>query len=372
MNSKSISILREHRTDEKRVIMLPNAVREFVNRGYRVAVEHDAGLLSGWYDSDYEQVGAAIVSRESAWTESSIIFKYKAPRPEEYRYFRRGAHLACFMHAEGNLSLVEAMCRSGMSSYALEFFRTDGGQHPVPASDNEISGKLAILMAAYHLQSHLGGRGILLCHIPGAPRPKVVVIGYGNAGGAAARLAADMGADVTVFGTRWEGLRHFMANSPPNITCMLADVDAFERAIIEADVVVGAILISTFDTPPMLNGDLVRKMKKGAVIIDVTCGYGAGYMPTFERLTSHDVPFVEWHGVLHCKIDAMPASVPATAAPATSSNVWRFLLGMAESIHSGCFDATSKRGLIVSDGRIVHPELARHVAHSTRPHAGEL
>jgi len=371
MTDKSISILKEQRSGEKRVILLPDAVKEFSNRGFRVLVEADAGLLAGYDDQAYERAGATIVDRHSAWSASNVVFKYKAPTPEEYEYFRPDLHLASFMHAEGNLPMVDAMCRSGVAAYALEFFCTARGECPVPTSDNEISGKLAILLAAYHLQSHMGGSGVLLSDVPGSPRPKVVVVGYGNAGGAAARLAASMGAEVTVFGTRWEGLRKFMASVPANVHCFLNEPKAFELAVLEADVIVGAILISTYDTPPMLSEDLVRRMKKGSVIVDVTCGYGAGYMPSFTDLTTYDAPFYVRHGILHCKIDAMPASVPLTAATATSANVWRYLLAMAEDIHNGAPDPTSRNGCIVAEGKIVHAEVLRHVAmtEGVPPHA---
>ena len=193
MSCKTISLLKERRNGEKRVLLLPNAVREFSERGYRVLVENGAGVFSGYSDQDYIKAGGEIVSQEESWNSSDVIFKYKAPRLEEYHFFRRNIHLACFMHAEGNLSMTEKMRASGMSAYALEFFKTPQGNYPVPVSDNEISGKLAVLMGAYHLQSHMGGSGVLLSAISGSPRPKVVVIGYGNVGGAAARLAASMG-----------------------------------------------------------------------------------------------------------------------------------------------------------------------------------
>ncbi len=362
MGDKSVSVLRERRSGEKRVILLPDAVSEFTDRGYRVFVESDAGLLAGYDDAQYHAAGAEIVDCETAWSSSDVILKYKAPGPDEYRHFRPGMHLASFMHAEGNLEMVEAMRASGMSAYALEFFCTEKGEYPVPVSDNEISGKLAILLAAYHLQSHMGGSGTLLSSVPGAPPPKVVVIGYGNAGGAAARLAAAMGADVTVFGSRWEGLRRFMAGMPSNVKCQINEPALFEQAVLEADVVVGAILISTYDTPPMLDEDLVKRMKTGSVIVDVTCGYGKGYMPSFTHLTTYDEPFYTRHGVLHCKIDAMPASVPMTAAKATSYNVWRYLMDLANSVHEGTPDVTSQNGCVVSGGKVVHPEVQRHIA----------
>jgi alanine dehydrogenase len=361
MHNKTVTVLKERRSGEKRVILLPDAVREFVTRGYRVLVESDAGLLAGYDNKLYETAGAQIVDCDTAWSQSKVILKYKAPGPDEYRYFRPDMHLASFMHAEGNLQLVEAMRASQMHAYALEFFRTPAGDYPVPVSDNEISGKLAVLLAAYHLQSQMGGSGTLLADMPGAPRPKVVVIGYGNAGGGAARLAAAMGADVTVFGSRWEGLRRFAAGMPANVRCLINEPKAFEAAVLEADLVVGAILISTYDTPPMLDDALVARMRPGSVIVDVTCGYGSGYMPSFTKLTTYDDPFYVRHGVLHCKIDAMPASVPLTAARATSYNVWRYLLALADSVCDGQVDITSRNGCVVANGDVVHPEVLRHI-----------
>lgn len=361
-SGKVISILKERRAGEKRVILLPTGAERFTAAGYQVLVEAGAGALAGFDDAAYRAIGAEIVDTNTAWGSSDVVIKYKAPGPEEYRYFRKGLHLASFMHAEGNLDLVEAMRASGMSGYALEFFQTAGGDFPVPVSDNEISGKMAIVLASYHLQSHLGGSGVLMAHVPGARRAKVVVVGYGNVGGAAARLAAAMGAEVKIFGTNWFGLRQFMATAPANVECLINTPETLELAVLDADVVVGAILVSTYDTPPMIPESLVARMKKGSVIVDVTCGYGSGYMPSFDRLTTYDAPFYERFGVLHCKIDAMPASVPITAAEATNGNVWRYLLAMADGISGGGADPVAQAGCVVSDGRVVHPEVLRHIA----------
>jgi alanine dehydrogenase len=362
MTDKTISVLKERRGGERRVILLPDALRSFIDAGFRVLVEADAGASAGFDDAAYRAAGAEIVGRDEAWSRSRLVLKYKAPGQDEWRYFRRDLHLASFMHAEGNLEMTEAMRASGMCSYALEFFRTERGEFPVPVSDNEISGHLAILLAAYHLQTAQGGRGVLLSRVPGAPPAKVVVIGYGNVGAAAARLAAALGAEVTVFGTRHEGLRRIAALMPPNVRCEVNDPERFEQSVLEADLVVGAILISTYDTPPMLPESLVRRMKPGAAIVDVTCGYGAGYMPTFDRFTHHETPFFERFGVLHCKIDAMPASVPLTAAAATSANVAPYLLQLAQAVYGGKPDPVSAAGIVAKDYAFVHPEVVRHAA----------
>lgn len=362
MSNKTISILKERRSAERRVILAPNDIRGFVENGYCVLVEQDAGQDVGFSDSDYIDAGARISTQDEAWRQASLVLKYKAPGPDEWKFFRPGLVVASFMHAEGNMQFTEAMRSSGLTSYALEFFQTPDGQFPVPITDNEISGRLAVILGAYHLQSTFGGSGVLMSRVQGANPPNVVVIGYGNAGGGAALLAAAMGANVTVFGTKRLGLHQFQAMMPPNILCKFNEPSAFEKAVLEADLVVGAILISTHDTPEMLGEALVKRMKPGSMIVDVTCGYGKGYMPTFDKLTTHNQPVYTRFGIQHCKIDAMPASVSLTAAPATSANVAPYLLAMARDVIENVPDPVSRTGRITHEHVVVHPEVLRHIA----------
>jgi alanine dehydrogenase len=361
--SKRVSILKETRGGEKRVIIQPDHLGPFRERGFEILVERDAGTASGCPDSAYEAAGARIVSTEEAWNESDFVLKYKAPGPAEHRFFRPGMHLGSFMHAEGNPALTEAIRASGMTAYALEFYESASGITPLCTSDNEIAGKMAVVYAAYFLQSHLGGNGVFLPRVPGAKPARVLVLGYGNAGGGAARLAAEMGCEVTVLGTRPEGLRRFEATVPRGVRCLVNTPETLRAELAEADLVVGAILISTFDTPAMIGEDMLATMKPGAMIVDVTCGYGPGYLPSFDRQTVHEDPVYIRHGILHCKIDAMPASFPTTAAEATSSNVAGYLADLGERIYEGN-PATApgiKDGMIVSDYKVVHPEVIRHL-----------
>ena len=361
MPRKVISVLKEIRANERRVILAPGAVADLVRAGFAVHVEAGAGALSCHDDGAYAAAGARIVDTAAAWSTADLVLKYKAPEPSEWRHFRPGLALACYLHAEGNLPLAEALRAASVRSYAIEFLRTDQGAFPVSVPDSEISGKLAVLLGAYHLQTSQKGRGVLLARMAGVSPPKVVVIGYGNAGGAAAQLAAAMGADVTVFGTSRVGLRRFQALAADNVCCMIQERGAFEQAVLEADLVIGAVLISTYDTPALMDEALVRRMKPGAVIVDVTCGYGAGYMPTFDRLTTHDSPVYERFGVLHCKIDAMPASVPLTATEAMSTTALPYVLALAEDIFCGKSDGVSRAGLVTADGAVRHPEILRHI-----------
>ena len=358
---KRVSVLKEIRPGERRVILTPAAIEPFVDRGFDVLVESAAGAASGYPDSDYTAAGARVVDLEEAWHGSNYVLKYKAPSPEEYRFFRPRLHLGAFLHAEGNPTLTEAMRVSGMTAIAYEFHQQlPDGRFPLAVSDNEVAGHLAVLYGAYHLQAHEGGSGIFLWSVPGAPRARVVVIGHGNVGGAAARSAASLGAEVIVFGTDAVRLRQFAATVPPGVRCSLNTPDKLRAAVRNADLVIGAILVSDPDTPPMIDDATVRSMRHGSMIVDVTCGYGPGYLPTFHRLTTHDAPVYSVHGVLHCKIDALPAAVPLTATSATSSNIAPFLLELGEKVYTPAGSAlTVQDGLVVADHQIAHPEVRR-------------
>ncbi|WP_327358356.1 NAD(P)-dependent oxidoreductase [Streptomyces sp. NBC_01304] len=361
--SKRVSVLKETRAGEKRVIILPDQVTEFRNAGFDVLVEEGAGAETGASDLTYKEAGANIVTTEQAWRESDFVLKYKAPGPDEYKYLRKGLRLGAFFHAEGNPELTSRLLETETQAYAYEFFKTPEGIFPLAVPDSEISGKLAVLFAAYHLQSHMGGSGVLLADVSYVKPPRVLVIGYGNAGAAAARTAHALGAEVVVLGTNRERLRRFAA-SVPGVTCRLNTPDALEREVEQADLVVGAILISTYDTPPMIDENLVRRMRPGSMIVDVTVGYGSGYLPTFHSQTTHTDPVYERFGVLHCKIDAMPGSVPHTAARAVSPLITPYLIELGNSLYEGVPAPTAASGMITDGGRITHHEIERHMVHA--------
>ena len=247
-------------------------------------------------------------------------------------------------------------------SVLLRTVQDADGIFPLSVASSEIAGKLAILHGAYYLQRHFGGAGILLAGVVGLKPPKVLVIGHGNAGGAAARLAATLGANVVVLGTNRERLRRFQATVPSSVTCYVNSPEVLARELPEADLVIGAILISTYDTPPIIDEDLVKCMKKGAVIVDITCGYGTGYLPTGDQFTSFGHPVTERHGVLHCKIKNLPAAVPVTTNEAVSTLITPYLIALGNAIFDdGIYDPVSVSGKIVEHGIIVHPEVERNM-----------
>lgn len=357
---KSISIIKEKRMGEHRVILLPEQVKLFKNAGYDILVEEGAGSGIDVPDELYTAAGAKIVNTEQAWTNSKLILKYKPPIEDEMQFLNQHKIIGAVFHAEGDKKLTDALLRSRCTAYSYEFFKTPNGVFPLSVASSEIAGKAAVIYGAYHLQKHLGGSGVLLSYVPGVKPPKVVIIGYGNAGGSAARMAAQLGAEVVVLGTDRARLRKFQTTISSNVTCYLNSAEVIKREIANADLVIGAILISTYDTEPILTEDMVKIMKKGSVIVDVTCGYGSGYMPSFDHSTSLQNPVYEKFGVLHCKIDILPSAFPKTTVPAMSQVIAPYLLNLAEAIFKSKNDPTSEAGKIVETGRITHYELQRH------------
>lgn len=354
---KSVSILKESRDGDLRVIALPSEVAAFVSQGYQVYVEHDAGLGQGASDEDYRSAGASVVGTEEAWTASEVVFKCRCPSEAEYRYFRPGLHLSSTFYLGDKPDLADVLNDRGVNAYSYEMFEADDGSFPLMTTDSEISGHMAVIYAAYHLQDQLGGSGKMLGRMPGVEPTRVLVIGHGNAGGAAARTAAALGADVTVVGTSLARLRRFAATVPGNVTCELNTPELLASLVPRSDVIIGAILISNHGTPAIVTEELVASMRPGSVIIDVTCGYGPGYLPTADHRTRELTDAYVRHGVVHLKNDCMPKLVYLTATAAMSRAAFPHLLALAEAVYTGTPDPTSKRGQVTREGAVVHPHI---------------
>ena len=239
MPRHTIGVVKEKRTGERRALLLPLQVKTLIGRGYEVLVEHDLGAGIGIADEAYCNVGGTIVDTERVWS-AQLVLKYKAPIREEFSLLRPGMNLAAFLHAEGDPELIEALCKHHVTSFAFEFLRSENGAL-IARSDAEISGKLAVIYAAYHLQAHVGGRGVLLADLSNVVPPKAVIIGHGNAGGAAARMACALGAEVTVFGADRKSIREFEAAMKGQVRCLINTPETLIREVRLADVVIGAI-----------------------------------------------------------------------------------------------------------------------------------
>ncbi|MEN2976321.1 NAD(P)-dependent oxidoreductase (plasmid) [Tistrella bauzanensis] len=360
---KHIAILKETRDADRRVILLPDAVRRFVADGFDVAVEQGAGAGLDIGDHDYQAVGARMVSTDEAWGQGRFLVKYRYPAQGEWHRFRPDTHLCAWFYPGETRALTNELCRRNVTAYTYEFFRTDSGHFPLMGPDSEISGRLAVIEGAHLLLNTEGGRGVLLAHVPGARRARVLVIGHGNAGGAAARTAAALGAEVTVLGHRVDTLRRFAAAMPADIRCEMNTPEALERLVPDADLVVGAILISTYDTPTMVAPELVARMRPGSVIVDVTCGYGSGWLPSASKVARYGEPAQVHHGVLHVKNDVMPMAVHRSCAEANSANMTPYLLALGNAIFNPARpDPVSQAGKFVERGRVIHPVILHDYA----------
>jgi len=367
MRLKTIGVPKEIRGGERRVILLPKSVEELVKRGWRVIVERGAGGGISVGDSAYQQAGAQIEDTEAVWTLADIVVKYKAPVPEEFRFFRRGLTLTGILHAEGDPVLTAALLESNVAAYSYEFFQTADGCFPLAVAGGRIAGRMAALYGVWLLQAHHGGLGKApgFQH-DGADAVNCVVIGSGNVGGAATEALLALGCRVTLLTSGIDGQNRAEARFGAygdNLGIQINSGDVLASSIAASDLVIGAVLISTFDTAPMVTEDVVRSMRAGSVLVDATAGYGGGYMPTFDRQTSLESPLFAKHGVLHCKIDNYPAAVPATAVQLVNTIYTPYLIVLLESLRTGTEDPVSQRGLVTCDGKIVHAEVLRHAKH---------
>jgi alanine dehydrogenase len=357
MSDRRVSILKESRDGDQRVIALPAEVGSFVAHGYEVRVETGAGLGQNVSDDDYRAAGAMVVATDEAWAASDVVFKCRCPSEAEYAYFRPGLHLCATFYLGDKPDLAEVLNRQRVCAYSYEMFEDDDGSFPLMTTDSEISGHMAVIYAAYHLQDQLGGSGKMLGRMPGVEPVRALVIGHGNAGAAAARTAAALGADVTVVGTSLSRLRRFAATMPGNVTCELNTPALLESIIPNCDVIIGAIRISNYGTEPIVSEAMVQSMRPGSVIVDVTCGYGAGYLPTADHRTRELTDAYKRFGVIHIKNDCMPKLVYLTATSAMSRAAFPYLLALAASVYDGAPDRTSQRGQVTGNGAVVHPHI---------------
>lgn len=357
--SRSITFVRDSNPLEVRSLIFPDLVPEYVSQGIEVKCETGIGRGYGICDHEFAAAGAAILTTEDAWKEASLIAKYKPPTPEDVARMPLGCSYASYLHLEDNAALALALQKQSIRAFAFEFIEEPSGHFPVTRAHSEIAGKMAVIYGAYHLQTHLGGNGVFLPSVPDAAPANVLVIGYGNAGSASAVTAAALGADVTVLGRNASTLRAFSALMPRNVKCLINDQYILKEILPSMDLVIGAILISTRDTAPMITESMVMTMKNGSMIIDVTCGYGAGYIETFDRETTLEAPVFQKFGVLHCKIDKLPGGVPVTSARALSRLCLPYLARLAKNhLNQSIEDQALSKAEVTFKGRISNSYVA--------------
>lgn len=351
-----IGIPKEIKPKEGRVALIPPAAGELIQAGHSVLMQAGAGTGSGYDDEEYRGVHAEIApSAEALYREADMILKVKEPVEPEYKLLRPGHILFSYLHLAANETLTRALQERGVIAVAFETVEVDG-RLPLLAPMSDIAGRLAVHIGTTLLHGYQGGRGVMLGGAPSAERGHVVILGAGVAGGNAAAVAAALGAQVTVFSPQREQLeRMHMLGS--NVTALPSYAALIEQAVQEADLLIGAVLIPGARAPRVVTAEMVRKMKPGAAVVDVSVDQGGCIETT--RPTTYDAPTYVHEGVVHFAVTNMPGAVPRTASQALSTVLTPYALRLAESGGKDVGrDPVLARAVNVAGGRIVHPRVA--------------
>ena len=363
-----IGVPTEIKADERRVSLTPAGAAAFRSHGHRAIVQSGAGVGSGFSDRDYRAAGASIVrGAAEVWSRADMVLKVKEPQPVEFRFLRPGQILFTYLHLAPDRRLSSALLKQRVSSVGYETIQLEDGSLPLLAPMSEVAGRLAIQAGSWCLQARSGGRGVLLSGAPGVRPGKVVVLGGGIAGLNACRVAAGIGAEVTILDVNPSRLRYLSDLLGGHATTVMSNRATLEEEVRQADLVIGAVLVAGARTPRLLSAALVGKMKPGAAIVDLSIDQG-GVSET-SRPTTHAQPIFVRNGVVHYCVTNMPAMVPHTSTYALTNATLTYALEVADK---GLLEAARANraiawGLNTHDGHVVHPAVAaalRMKAHS--------
>ncbi|HET9821213.1 MAG TPA: alanine dehydrogenase [Burkholderiaceae bacterium] len=355
-----IGVPKEIKNHEYRVGMTPAAVREAVHHGHQVLVQAGAGAGIGCDDASYEAAGATVLPDAAAvFANADMIVKVKEPQPQECAMLRRGQLLFTYLHLAPDPVQAEGLLKSGCTAIAYETITDERGGLPLLAPMSEVAGRMSIQVGAVALQKANGGRGVLLGGVPGVAPARVVVIGGGVVGTHAARMAAGLGAEVLVLDKSLARLRQLDEAFDGRIRTQYATLDATEAAVLEADLVVGAVLVPGAAAPKLIKRAQLASMKPGAVIVDVAIDQGGCFETS--RATTHAEPTYVVDGIVHYCVANMPGAVPRTSTFALNNATLPFTLALADKgWRRACADdAHLAAGLTVHDGAITHAAVAQ-------------
>ncbi|WP_455217639.1 alanine dehydrogenase [Kaarinaea lacus] len=348
-----IGIPREIKTLEGRVALVPAAAGQLVAEGHEVYVQAGAGRLSGYSDEAYRSNGVHIVdSAQEVFANAQLIVKVKEPQPAEVAMLREDHLLFSYLHLAAATDLMQDLLDVGLTAVAFETVETASGALPLLAPMSDIAGRVAIQVGAHLLHQPQGGKGILLGGLPAAERGHVVVLGAGVAGGNAVAMAAGMGANVTVFDRNRDKLASMRALGD-NVTALHPYPDALHEAAVNADLLVGAVLVIGARAPHLVSKETVAEMAEGSVIIDISVDQGGCIETT--RPTTYENPTFVHEGVVHFGVTNMPGAVPRTASQALSAAITPYILTLAKENWGE--NKELAHGINVKNGKIVHPAL---------------
>jgi alanine dehydrogenase len=354
-----VGVPKEVKNHEYRVGLVPPSVRELVHHGHNVIVETNAGGGIGFTDDDYRQVGAEIVGTPAeVFAKAEMVVKVKEPQPQEYAQLREGQVLFTYLHLAPDLPQTQGLIDSGCIAIAYETVTNQRGGLPLLAPMSEVAGRMSVQVGAHCLEKEQGGSGMLLGGVPGVAAARVVIIGGGVSGTNAARMAMGMEAHVTVIDRSLDRLYELDLQFGPMLNTIYSTVDAIERNVVAADLVIGAVLVPGAAAPKLVTRDMVSQMRPGSVLVDIAIDQGGCFETS--KPTSHAEPTYVEEGAVHYCVTNMPGAVARTSTFALNNATLPFTLALANKGHKQAMaeDRHLREGLNVMAGKVTYKAVA--------------
>ncbi len=358
-----VGLPQEIKKQEYRVALTPAGCEMIVKQGQEVVVQRRAGEGSGFADDEYEAAGARMVeSAEEVWSTAELIVKVKEPLPEEFAFFRENQILFAYLHLAAAADLARALAERRVTAIAYETIQAPGGGLPLLTPMSEVAGRMSVQEGAKYLEAFQGGRGVLLGGVPGVPPAEVIIIGGGIVGTNAAKMALGLGAEVVVLEKNADRMRYLDDVFQGRLRTLTSNPYNIANAVRKADLLIGAVLVPGARAPRLVTEEMVKTMKKGAVIVDVAVDQG-GSVETIDRATTHEHPTYEKHGVVHYAVANMPGAVPRTSTLALTNVTIDYILQLARKGFEDTVKSNPMLALGVNAyrGAMTHPQVAEAV-----------
>lgn len=354
-----IGVPKETKPDESRVAIQPSGVLEMKQNGHEVLIQKEAGVGSGFDDQLYKDAGATILEEVSElWKRADLIMKVKEPIAQEYPYMREGQIIFTFFHFAANEALTKAVVDSKCIAIAYETVEQADGNLPLLVPMSEVAGRMAAQKGAVYLEKTKGGRGVLMGGITGVRPANVLVLGGGNVGVNAAKVAAGMGANTTIMHNTISRLSYLNDVLPKNINTLFSNQGNIREMLPTVDLIIGAALITGAEAPRLITRDMLKKMRPGTVMVDVSIDQGGCFETS--RPTTHEDPVFLVDDIIHYCVTNMPGAVPYTATLGLTNTTLDYAVEIANKGWKQALkeNVELKKGLNIADGSIVYQQVA--------------
>jgi alanine dehydrogenase len=360
-----IGVPKEIKNNEYRVGLVPSSVREIIHQGHQVLVETNAGFGAGISDEDYRTVGASIVTKSTEiFVASDMIVKVKELQPSEYGMLRKGQILFSFLHLAADPNQTQALLESECVAIAYETVTSPNGELPLLKPMSEVAGRMSLQVGAHYLEKEKGGSGVLLAGVPGVKPGKVTILGGGVVGMNAARMAIGLGANVTILDKSIHRLAELDTLFGPHLRTLYSTFEAIEHCVVDSDLVIGAVLIPGAATPRLVSEAVIKKMRKGSVLVDVAIDQGGCFETSHPTTFAH--PEYIKHGIIHYCVTNMPGGVARTSTFALNNATLPFVLELASLGYQKALieNPDLRNGLNVYEGHITYKAIAQALGYA--------